>query len=196
MLTSSLPLYHPTCENKICEIPKINFLTYFWSNDRHVKHQVNVPHQAWCNDDVRIANLYGGIFVAMFCLITSEVLKLEVVIRKFVKVQNLNFLTYFWSKGRHVKHQVNVPLWALWNGNGKITSSYGWKGHSDVLPHNIWRIEGRKVQNLSEVNIVTATQLVKRKFVKVQNLNFLTYFWGKGRHVKHQVNVLFEPYDM
>ena len=59
---------------------------------------------------MRIANLYGEKIVAMFCLITSEVLKLE------------------------------------------------------------------GLKNLSEVNILTATQVVKRKFVKVQQLNFLTYF--------------------
>ena len=36
-----------------------------------------MPHQAWCNNDIRIANLYGRKIVAMFCLITSEVPKLE-----------------------------------------------------------------------------------------------------------------------
>ena len=73
--------------------------------------------------------------------------------------------------------------------NVRIANSYGWKDHSDVLLHNIWRIEVRKVQNLSEVNILTATQLVKRKFVKVQKLNFLTYFSGIVPHMTHQVIV-------
>ena len=82
-----------------------------------------------------------------------------------------------------------MPLWALWNGNVRIANSYGWKGHSEVLPHNIWRIEVRRVKNVSEVNILTATQLVKRKLVKVQKLNFLTYFSGIVTHMTHQVIV-------
>ena len=54
-----------------------------------------------------------------------------------MKVQKLNFLTYFSSEGRHVTHQVNVPHQAQYNGDVRIANLYDWKDNGDVLPHNV-----------------------------------------------------------
>ena len=54
----------------------------------------------------------------------------------FLKFENIDFLTYFSSKGRHVTHEVRVPHRALHKCVVGIGNLYGWKGHRDNFLHN------------------------------------------------------------
>ena len=55
--------------------------------------------------------------------------------RKFLKFENIDFLTYFSSKGRHVTHEVGVAHRDLCNCVVTICNLYGWKEYSNNLIH-------------------------------------------------------------
>ena len=118
----------------------------------------------------------AGKLIMMLCLITSEVLKLKGLKnlsevnyslqtnlwKKFVKVQKLNFLIHFSSKGRHVTHLANLCHQTWCNDDVRITSLYGWKAHSKDLPPNFWSIVVRRGwKNLVRSYLLTSDQLVK-----------------------------------
>ena len=56
--------------------------------------------------------------------------------RKFLKFQNIDFVTYFSSKGRLVTHEVGVAHRALCNCIVRIGNLYGWKEGSNNFLHN------------------------------------------------------------
>ena len=55
----------------------------------------------------------------------------KVMKRKFLKFENIDFLTYFSSKHRHMTHEVGVACRDLCNCVVRIVNLYGWKGHGD-----------------------------------------------------------------
>ena len=59
----------------------------------------------------------------------------KVMKRKFLKFENIDFLTYFSSKGRHVTHEVGVAHRVLCNCVVRICNLYGWKEYSNNLIH-------------------------------------------------------------
>ena len=56
--------------------------------------------------------------------------------RNFFKFQNIDFLAYFSSKGRHVTHEVGVAHGALHNYIVRIGNLYCWKECTDNFLHN------------------------------------------------------------
>ena len=72
--------------------------------------------------------------------------------RKFIKCENIDFLTYFSSKGRHVKHEVGVAYGTLCNCVVRIGNLYGWKECNNNLLHNNSNIKTRMV--LCNVNLI------------------------------------------
>ena len=63
--------------------------------------------------------------------------------RKFLKFENIDFLTYFSSKGRCVTHEVGEANRVLCNCVVRICNLYGWKEHSNNLIHINSTIEVR-----------------------------------------------------
>ena len=56
--------------------------------------------------------------------------------RKYLNFENIDFLTYFSSTGRHVTHEVGVAGRALYNCVVGIGNLYDWKECSDNFLHN------------------------------------------------------------
>ena len=59
------------------------------------------------------------------------------------KFENIDFLCYFASKGRHVTHEVGVVCGALYNCVVRIGHLYGWKEQSNNSLHNTSTVKVR-----------------------------------------------------
>ena len=56
--------------------------------------------------------------------------------RKFLKFENIEFLTYFSSKGRHARHEIGVAHRVPYKCVVRIGNLYGWKENNNSLLHN------------------------------------------------------------
>ena len=131
-----------------------DFLPNFSSKGRHVTHEVGVACRTLCNCVVRIGNLYDCKECSNNLLHNKWTIKVRMwwkthvkltqhcwqsyEKKKCLKIQNIDFLNYFSSKGRHVTHDVGEACGALCNCSVRISNLYDWKEHSNNLLHNKW----------------------------------------------------------
>ena len=90
--------------------------------------------------------------------------------RKSLKFENINFLVYFSSKGRHMTHDTGVAHRALCNCVVRIGHLYGWKECSDNFLHNNSTIKVRMGSKTHVKSLKITDKIMTRKYKKLKIL--------------------------